>query len=300
MADDGKPVAPANDAFGEPLKAVEVKPGETPPAPAAKDEEKGEQKFVEVEGKKFVDDGTGKPKLDKDGKPEPFVEKKPEGGGTDDIENHPVVLGLKAQIDAVKEEMGGNLSGQREVIERLEKALKDAREGKAPDGIEPLFKDIKHVKDLPADEQEKMTDTEKRLFDELADMKELQNKNHASAAQKEIDAKTQAEKDSKDAMKTVIKTAQAEALRLAGNKKDVANQIIENFNLFKENEKLSEAQVKERVEKAANMIQGFKPVKEQRSPQGKPAAADKQGDDPHGIQGIVDGIGKNRDGGYAL
>lgn len=33
-------------------------------------------KFVEVEGQKFVDDGTGKPKVGDDGKPVPFVEKK--------------------------------------------------------------------------------------------------------------------------------------------------------------------------------------------------------------------------------
>lgn len=35
-------------------------------------------KFVEVEGKKFIDDGTGKPKLDDKQQPIPFVEKKVE------------------------------------------------------------------------------------------------------------------------------------------------------------------------------------------------------------------------------
>lgn len=36
----------------------------------------GEEKFVEVDGKKFVDDGSGKPKLDDKNQPIPFVEKK--------------------------------------------------------------------------------------------------------------------------------------------------------------------------------------------------------------------------------
>lgn len=35
-----------------------------------------ETKFVEVEGKKFVDDGTGQPKKDDNGNPVPFVEQK--------------------------------------------------------------------------------------------------------------------------------------------------------------------------------------------------------------------------------
>lgn len=36
----------------------------------------GEEKFVEVDGKKFVDDGAGKPKVGADGQPIPFEEKK--------------------------------------------------------------------------------------------------------------------------------------------------------------------------------------------------------------------------------
>lgn len=36
----------------------------------------GEEKFVEVDGKKFIDDGSGKPKLDDKNQPIPFVEKK--------------------------------------------------------------------------------------------------------------------------------------------------------------------------------------------------------------------------------
>lgn len=35
-----------------------------------------DSKFVEVDGKKFIDDGTGQPKLDDDGNPTPFVEQK--------------------------------------------------------------------------------------------------------------------------------------------------------------------------------------------------------------------------------
>lgn len=34
----------------------------------------GEVKYVEVDGKKFVDDGTGKPKLGTDGQPEPYIQ----------------------------------------------------------------------------------------------------------------------------------------------------------------------------------------------------------------------------------
>lgn len=38
----------------------------------------GGEKFVEVDGKKFIDDGSGKPKLDDNQQPIPFVEKKTE------------------------------------------------------------------------------------------------------------------------------------------------------------------------------------------------------------------------------
>jgi hypothetical protein len=40
----------------------------------------GDEKFVEVDGQKFVDDGTGKPKVGEDQKPIPFVEKKADDG----------------------------------------------------------------------------------------------------------------------------------------------------------------------------------------------------------------------------
>lgn len=40
--------------------------------------EEQSDKFVEVDGKKFVDDGSGKPKVGEDGKPVPFEEKKAE------------------------------------------------------------------------------------------------------------------------------------------------------------------------------------------------------------------------------
>lgn len=41
----------------------------------------GAEKFVEVEGKKFVDDGTGQPKKDEAGNPVPFVEKQKPADG---------------------------------------------------------------------------------------------------------------------------------------------------------------------------------------------------------------------------
>src|SRR3954447_26284462 len=89
--------------------------------------------------------------------------KEPEGGQPEaDIEKHPAVIALKDQIAEVKKSMGGNLSKQREIIDRLEKDLKDAQAGKKPN-IEPLFKEIKRVKDLSKEEREAMTEAEMKL-----------------------------------------------------------------------------------------------------------------------------------------
>lgn len=60
----------------------------------------GGEKFVEVDGKKFIDDGSGKPKLDDNQQPIPFVEKK----GEDDFDLSKIDFATvtEEQIEAVE------------------------------------------------------------------------------------------------------------------------------------------------------------------------------------------------------
>lgn len=276
------------------------------------EEEKQAAAIEAAKNKPTVDAFGGE--RDKDGKPldpkpEPSEDekkkaddekKKKEEGAGNDLENNPVVKGLKDALESVKKEMGGNLAGQRTVIERLEKELKEAREGKKPEA-EPLFKDIKRVKDLPQADQDAMTDNEKKLFDQLADTHDIMNKQHAEAVKRDADARADAEKKEQDSKKTVSKLAQDEAKIAAGDDVDMANQILENFNLFAGNDALTPEQVKERIEKAALMVKGYKPPKEQKRQQGTaPKPGDAQTTEMAENDKIIDEVKKGKKSGYQL
>jgi hypothetical protein len=223
-----------------------------------------------------------------------------------DIENHPTVVALKQQIEDVKKSMGGNLSAQREIIDGLNKKIKDAEKGEGVDEGAHVFdpKTIKRVKDLSKEEQEGMTETEKRLFDENADMKERVNATFAAANKKESESKEQSEaaKKTEERGVHVGKTVQAAAKALAGDDKDMANIIIETFNSLKFNtEGLSDEEIAARVATAAGTIKEFKPPKEQPSGgRGKAVEGTGGKSDPYGVDKIIDEASKGTGGGFAL
>jgi hypothetical protein len=295
-----------DDVFGVPRdEAGRIVPPEAPKA--------AEPKFVEVDGKKFVDDGTGKPKLDDKNEPVLFVEKKDDKGI--DIENHPAIAQLKTELKTALEkagkadQMGENLAAQREIMDALKDRIKLLEKGNGG-GKEPVFKDIKRVKDLPKEEQEAMTDAEKRLHDQNADLMEKINgivsdsdkKDAATQTEKEkADEKAKADKKAADDLAAFNTKAQGVALKVAGNDQKMANAIIAEFNNFAGNEKLDDAGLLERMNKAAKLVPDYKPQKEQKSPTG---GAVKEGnenaDDPFGNQNIVDTVQKGKRGGYQL
>ena len=254
----GAPEAPKVDAFGEAVPAPDAAPG-----------------------------------AKKEGEDAPAAEWK-EG---DPMDKHPLVLGLKAEVENVKKEYGSNLSGQREVIDRLTKQIDTLMKngGKSPeDSIKPLHENVKHVKDLTQEEQDAMTETEKKMFDELADIKDRENAAHIE--------KEKAKLTGDDTKKTnVEKVAQAEALKLAGNDKTVANTILEKFNQFGGNDTLTDDEVKARVAEATKLVPDYKPPKEQTSAPRGEAPGGGQGTDPFGVDSIVkEAAAKNQPGSYGL
>lgn len=263
-----------------------------------------------ADGKPVVPEAPAPAPVDpKDKKPE---DKKPEEPAPTDIEKNPVVVELRTQLKQLtddKSSMGGNLSAQGKAIEALKKKLAAIEGGEKPGG-EPLFKDIKRVKDLTKDEQEAMSESEKKIFDELADTREAMNKQVADAAKEKSEAATAAETEAEeaDAVETFNKNVQSEVLALVGStdgrptaaQKELANQIIEEFNAFADNDKLTPSQRKERIEKAAKLVPDYKPAKEQKSPTGTaPRPTDNGGDSA--IDKIVEETAKHKGGGsYAL
>lgn len=247
---------------------IEVKGGEGEPKP-----------IIDTFGTERNTDGT--PVV-----PTPPADKKKEGEGKkddEDFEKNPVVVQLRDTIKKLEEDkgsMGGNLSAQGKAIEKMKQELADLKSGKSS-GVEPLFKDIKRVKDLPAEQQAEMTDAEKKIFDELADTHEAMNKLVADAAKKESDAEAEeaTAQEAEDAAEAFNGKVQSATLALVGvtdgrptqAQKDMANAIIEEFNAFAGNEKLSDKELAERIQKAAKLVPDYKPAKEQKSPAGAAA-----------------------------
>lgn len=250
---DGGKDEPVVDAFGNSDKPAEYKP---------KEEEKKEEKKFEA----IPDD-------------------------------HPTIVSLKGEIQKVKDEYGGNLSGQREVIKGLEAKIEALGKGKATEegGEEDVIykkEEIKWSKDLTKEEKDDMTDTEIKQMDEIARMKEAQNKLYS--------AQVKASKGAETAKVTDLNSlVQATAKELAGGNVELANQIIENSKQFSF-EGLSEAAVKERVANAAKLLPDYKPAKEQPSKNGAPVKKASADTDPFGVDKIVEEATKKTAGSYAL
>lgn len=267
MADEQKPVT---DAFGvdrEPTTGQPIVPV--------------------VETKK-------EPELGEDGKPK--VEKKAEV----DLKDNPVVKELSdkvAKLETDKGSMGKNLSDARKIIDKAQDEIKRLKEG-GKTAVEPLFKDIKRVKDLPKAQQDEMTESEKTLFDSLADTREQMNKlvldagSKEAAAQEEAGKQTEAEAETERVNAHITEVVQPIALKYADNDSGIANEIISNFNLFAGNDSADDAELARRMEKAALMTPKYVAAKEQKTISGgKPVEAGTK-DDPHGVDAIVEAAGK--------
>lgn len=277
MNEDGKQGETSVDVFGvERDTTGHIVP---PPAPPAGEGEKD---------KDDKEDGDGKDKDDK-GKKDDL-----------DIENHPVVKQLKADLEKVKTDYGGNLSGQRDLIDELTGKLKKYEKGEQLEGANVYDpKEIKRVKDLPKEQQEEMTELEKTLFDQAADMKERINQIASKGVEKEQKENDAAEITRKAQERTshVSKTIQAAAKALAADDVNVANQIIDAFNNLKFNtEGMSDEDIKARVETAAKTLSTYKAPSEQGAGgKGKPAGEGKAGTEVD-TDAIVDEVAAGRGG----
>jgi hypothetical protein len=266
MADEPKPII---DAFGEPRSEDgKIIP---PPAPVVEEPKKPEGK-----------EGTGK---------------QPEAA---DIENHPVVKDLMEKVTKLqtdKGSMGKNLSDQGKIIKEAQDEIKRLKNG-GDAKPKPLFEDIKRVKDLPKAQVDEMTDAEKTLFDALADTREQMNKMVIDAQQQRQEGETdaqkreteaQAQKDADKAKGEFDKKAQTAAKKLAGTDTELANKIIENFNLFKDNEALDDDGLAERMQAAARMIPTYTPPKQGSATGGGTGSAvkDAAAGDQFGTEDII-------------
>lgn len=276
--ENNKEGQPQTDAFGEPISTNQ-------PEPEKKEGEEGE--------------------------------KKPEDGKGDEIDKHPTVVALRTQITQLekdKGEYGKNLSEQGKALKNLQKQLVALQKGGKTAGEEGevLFKEIKTSKDLTEKEKEDMTETEIKLFDQNAELKASMNKLFTALNDKkgkETEATEGDEDEGKDDDGTVEgvekvddlgKEARSVASEIAGGDVALANNIIGKFNMFAGNDKLDKAQLKERMLEAAKLVPDYKPPKEQQHHQKGSAAGGTKGDDPFGVNKIVEGVGKKNDGGYKL
>lgn len=222
---------------------------------------------------------------------EDIVEGEDEGEGKKDEPSVSELSKKIGELEALHGTKDENIKAMREKIKSLEKGGKSegnegAKEGE--DKGETMFAEVKFSKDLTQDERDEMTDTEIKLFDETATLKQGMNKMfEALKAGQGAGAPTD-----------LNTTARMEAMALAGGDKDMANQIIEQFNEFN-NEGLDADQIKERIAKASKLVPDFTPAKEQEHKQGS-AVKKKGGADAFGTDAIIKEARSVSTGRYSL
>ena len=235
-----------------------------------------------------------KPEVKQDPKIKPEVKQgseiKPEVK-QDDFADNPVIVSMREEIKKVRDEYGGNLSAQREIIKKLEARVRKEKEKEEDDQIP--FKVIKRSKELKSEERDEMTDTEILQMDMIADMQERHND-----LWKELRAKTK-EKDTSQTTTNLQELVHTEALLLADGKTDVANQIIDMVKLFNL-EGLDEAAIKLRVADAVKLLPDYKPSKEQPTAMGKSVKNNQSSSDPFGVDTIIKEATKGNNGSYDL
>jgi hypothetical protein len=261
---EGAPVVPELNAFGEPTKQ-----------PAEKISEGGEGEGEKGKGEKE----TPTDKIANLSKKLGEYEQKEKGWGETQKSKDENIRAMKATIEGLKKQIGEK---------GVEKGEGDKGEGKTV-----LFKEVKTSKELTQDEKDEMTDTEIKQFDEIASLKQGMNQ------LAELIGKKNAEKAPEDKI-DIQATVKAEALKLAKNDVDMANQIIESAKQFSFAD-LTVEEIAQRVEKSATLVPTYKRPKEQTNAGGGKPAGGGTDTDPYHIDGIVkDVTDRNRKQGFDL
>ena len=191
-------------------------------------------------------------------------------------------------------------------MEAMRNAIKDYESGKrkpkskegegGEDNADLPFKEVKFSKDLPKEQLEEMTETEIRLFDQNATTQQAMN---ALFGQISKTAKT-----TETVQETAINdTVRELAMVASGNDQKLANEIIENFNMFSDELKkgATKEQLAELVAKSARMMPDYKPPKEQENGGvRKPVTKNDGVADPFGTDAIIAEANKGSDGKYTL
>lgn len=223
--------------------------------------------------------------------------KKDDKGGKE-----PTLAELQTQLKEANDKiasMGGNLSGQRAIIDKLEKQIASKGDGKGAGSGEGEGEDTSHLpfkpeeivfsKDLPKEKLDDMTENEIRLHDDLMKNREVMNKD----AQARFEERKTGETKKVDDLNTTVRT---QAKELAKGDEALANEIIESVKQFNL-QGLTEDEVKARVENAYKILPSYKPPKEQVSPRGgKPVTGTEDKSDPFGTNKIVEDVASKRSG----
>ncbi len=230
--------------------------------------------------------------------------------GEDGEEKSPEVVALEAKLG----EYSKNLTGQNDVISKLQSQIadlvkgggtKDGEEGKEGENV--LFKDIKTSKDLTEEQKDDMSDTEIALYDANARQQEAMNKmfetinnqNKQTEEAKVTDLNTSANTEASKLAEETIKTNP----ELAKDAKELQDKIIVEFNEFN-NEGISQEKLVERIKKALNNVSGYTAPKEQEKKGGTRNSPVKdgagKGSDPFGVDAIVASVKKENKGEYSL
>lgn len=240
-------------------------------------------------------------KVGEDGKP---IEPKKEEKKFDTIpEDHPIVVALKQQIEDIKREYGGNLSGQREKIAKLEKQISDRIDGKGKTeegDVSHLPFDPKKIvfsKDLPKDKLDDMTDNEIKLHDELMTNREVMNKQAQERFEEKQRVESEKQENEERKVEDLNTSVRTYAKELAGGDEATANLIIEKskkFNLTGLNEK----ELKETIEEAYKLLPTYKPPKEQtiQKKGGAVKTGGESAEDPFGTSKIVEEVASKQSG----
>lgn len=248
-------------------------------APAA--EEKQE---VDIFGDNQDPEAEAPPAKEEEGdekKGEQEEEKGDEGGDEEEEESDDseTVEALKAANKAKDE----SIRNMRRRIKELEKSGGSASDAE----LELPYPNVKFAKDLTQDERDEMTETELKQHDVLAEMQQRINNDVKKAHEKAVKESESGDDDGDKLDKAEAKDfAKAEALKLAKGKKDVANEILAEYNRFN-NEGLTEKQIVENLERANRLRPDYQPPKTQPKKKGK-AVKGGSGSDPFGIDTIVE------------
>lgn len=215
-------------------------------------------------------------------------------------DDHPVIVALKGEIEKVKSEYGSNLSGQRDVIKKLEAKIADFEKNGGKGEEDELNKnlpfkpeEIVFSKDLPKDKLDDMTDNEIKLHDELMKNRQIMNEDRRERNKSALEAT----RNSQDTQKVTDLNASVRtiALELADNDTAVANAIIESTKQFNLSG-LTQDELKARVTTAHTLIPNYKPKTEPITKRGNTVTTTGDGKDPFGTDKIIEEVSSKRNG----